>query len=93
MIVVTGGAGFIGSHLVGRIPCPAALAAACASEFVADVFTHRSPAATATGVKLMLRRMHFNPQRSLSEMQLQLRPVSESLAETVTLFREVGWVR
>ncbi|MHB8648332.1 MAG: NAD-dependent epimerase/dehydratase family protein, partial [Thermomicrobiales bacterium] len=43
-----------------RVPYPVALAAAYASEFFADVFTHRMPAATITGVKLTRRRMHFD---------------------------------
>src|SRR5579885_791372 len=38
-----------------RVPYPVALAAAYASEFVADVVTHRAPAATITGVKLTRR--------------------------------------
>jgi dihydroflavonol-4-reductase len=48
-----------------RVPYPVALAAAYVSEFLADVFTHRSPAATVTGVKLTRRVMHFDPRRSL----------------------------
>ncbi|HEY7312436.1 MAG TPA: NAD-dependent epimerase/dehydratase family protein [Gemmataceae bacterium] len=75
-----------------RVPYPVALAAAYASEFLADVFTHRSPAATVTGVKLTRRRMHFDPRRSLAELDLQPRPVANSLAETVAWFRDNGWL-
>jgi dihydroflavonol-4-reductase len=75
-----------------RVPYPVALAAAYASEFVADVFTHRPPAATVTGVALTRRRMHFDPRRSLEELGLQPRPVAGTLAETVSWFREVGWL-
>ncbi len=75
-----------------RVPYPVALAAAYASEFVADVFTHRAPAATITGVKLTRRRMHFDPSRSLAELDLQPRPVAETLAETVAWFRAMGWI-
>src|SRR5713101_2016801 len=64
-----------------RVPYAVALAAAYASEFVADVFTHRSPAATVTGVKLTRRTMHFDARRSLDELKLQPRPVAESLAD------------
>lgn len=75
-----------------RVPYPVALAAAYTSEFLADVFTHRAPAATITGVKLTRRRMHFDPSRSLAELALRPRPVAESLAETVAWFRSVGWI-
>lgn len=75
-----------------RVPYPVALAAAYASEFLADVFTHRAPAATVTGVKLTRRRMHFDPRLSLSELELHPRPVTETLAETVAWFRRAGWL-
>lgn len=86
------------AHLTGlpeprwRVPYPVALAAAYASEFVADVYTHRPPAATVTGVKLTRRRMHFDARRSLAELELYPRPVADTLAETVAWFRAVGWI-
>jgi dihydroflavonol-4-reductase len=75
-----------------RVPYVVALAAAYASEFAADVFTHRCPAATVTGVKLTRRTMHFDPRRSLDELGLRPRPVRESLAEAVAWFRSMGWL-
>jgi dihydroflavonol-4-reductase len=75
-----------------RVPYPLALAAAYVSEFVADVVTHRSPAATITGVKLTRRTMHFDPRRSLDELRLRPRPVTQSLSDAVAWFREVGWL-
>jgi dihydroflavonol-4-reductase len=75
-----------------RVPYPVALAAGYISEWVADVITHRPPAATVTGVKLTRRRMHFDARRSLAELGLQPRPISESLADAVTWFGEVGWL-
>ena len=75
-----------------RVPYGVALAAAYVSEFVADVLTHRSPAATVTGVKLTRRRMHFDARRSLDELGLQPRPVAGTLAETVAKFRRLGWL-
>jgi dihydroflavonol-4-reductase len=75
-----------------RVPYAVALAAAYAGEFLADVFTHRAPAATVTGVKLTRRRMHFDPRRSLAELDLRPRPVADSLAETVAWFRSAGWL-
>jgi dihydroflavonol-4-reductase len=76
-----------------RVPYPVALSVAYVSEFVADVFTHRAPAATITGVKLTRRRMHFDPSRSLRELDLHPRPVAESLAETVAWFHAMGWLK
>ena len=75
-----------------RVPYGLALAAAYASELVADVFTHRPPAATVTGVKLTRRRMHFDPRRSLDELGLQPRPAAQSLADAVRWFREMAWI-
>lgn len=75
-----------------RVPYPVALTAAYVSEFLADVATHRSPAATVTGVKLTRRRMHFDARRSLTELGLQPRPVAESLADAVAWFQAQEWI-
>jgi dihydroflavonol-4-reductase len=75
-----------------RVPYAVALAAACVSEIVADVWTHRPPAATLTGVKLTRRRMHFDAEASLKELGLQPREVRNSLQDAVTWFREVRWL-
>jgi dihydroflavonol-4-reductase len=75
-----------------RVPYVAALAAACISEIVADVVTHRPPAATLTGVKLTRRRMHFDASDSLRELGLVPRPVSESLNEALAWYRQVAWL-
>jgi dihydroflavonol-4-reductase len=76
-----------------RVPYSVALAAAYISEFAADVFTHRPPVATITGVKLTRRTMHFDARRSLEELDLRPRPVAESLANAVSWFRDIGWLR
>lgn len=75
-----------------RVPYPLALTAAYVSEWLADVVTHRPPAATVTGVKLTRRRMHFDPRRSLAELDLQPRPVIQSLADAVAWFRAMRWI-
>jgi dihydroflavonol-4-reductase len=75
-----------------RVPYPVALSAAYISEWLADVFTHRCPAATVTGVKLTRRLMHFDARRSLDELGLQPRPVAQSLTDAVAWFRAVGWL-
>jgi dihydroflavonol-4-reductase len=75
-----------------RVPYGVALVVAAVSEIVADVWTHRPPAATLTGVKLTRRRMHFDASRSLAELGLRPRPVDESLADAVAWFRAAGWL-
>jgi dihydroflavonol-4-reductase len=75
-----------------KVPYALALVVACASEVIADVLTHRPPAATLTGVMLTRRRMHFDARRSLAGLGLRPRPVAESLADAVAWFREVGWL-
>jgi dihydroflavonol-4-reductase len=75
-----------------RVPYAVALAAAYISEWLADVVTHRTPAATVTGVKLTRRRMHFDSRRSLLELELTPRPVDTSLRDAVAWYREVGWL-
>jgi dihydroflavonol-4-reductase len=69
-----------------------ALTAAYVSEWVADAVTGTIPAATVTGVKLTRRRMHFDATRSLAELGLTPRPVSESIREAVEWFRSVKWL-
>jgi dihydroflavonol-4-reductase len=76
-----------------RVPYSLALAAAYASELIADVFTHRLPAATVTGVKLTRRVMHFDAHRSLQELGSRPRPVMESLRDAVAWFGAQGWLR
>lgn len=75
-----------------RVPYPLALAAAYVSEAWADFVSRKTPAASVTGVKLTRRRMHFDPSRSLRELQLTPRPIPQSLAEAVAWFRSVGWL-
>jgi dihydroflavonol-4-reductase len=75
-----------------RVPYWVALAAAYVSEWLADVLTHHSPAATVTGVKLTRRVMHFDARRSLDELGLQPRPVAQALSDAVAWFRSVGWL-
>jgi dihydroflavonol-4-reductase len=75
-----------------RIPYPLALGVAYISELVADMVTHKIPAATVTGVKLTRRRMHFDPSRSLGELGLKPRPVASSLTDAVAWFRQMKWI-
>ncbi len=75
-----------------RVPYAVALAAAYVSEWLADVVTHRSPAATVTGVKLTRRVMHFDARPSLDALGLQPRPINVALADAVAWFRAVCWI-
>jgi len=69
------------------VPYAVALMAAYVSEFIADVVTHRMPAASITGVKLTRRRMHFDAGRSLAELGVAPRPIERTLDELVAWFR------
>ena len=75
-----------------RVPYFVALIAACLSEIVADVLTHRAPAATLTGVQLTQRRMHFDSSATLAELGLSPRPIDQSLTDAVEWFRAMGWL-
>jgi len=75
-----------------RVPYAVALAAAYASEWLADVVTHQIPAATVTGVKLTQRVMHFDAGPSLAELRLKPRPVLDSLRDAVAWFHAIGWI-
>ena len=65
------------------VPYPAALCYAYFSEFWADRITGRSPQATVTGVRLTRRTMHFDASRSLTELDLRVRPIEHSLEDAV----------
>ncbi len=66
-----------------KVPYAVALTAAYVSEFLADVVTGVSPAATITGVKLTRRSMTFDASDSLTALGLVPRPVEASLREAV----------
>ncbi|WP_337173858.1 NAD-dependent epimerase/dehydratase family protein [Paludisphaera sp.] len=73
-----------------RVPYAIGLAFAHASELWADRVSGRSPQATVTGLKLARRLMHFDASRSLRELDLEPRPVRESLADAVDWLRASG---
>ncbi|MBX7104312.1 MAG: NAD-dependent epimerase/dehydratase family protein [Gemmataceae bacterium] len=74
------------------VPYPVALATAMVSEWIADVFTGRIPAASMTGVRLTRRKMEFDSSRSLAELGIAPRPVTESLIEAIGWFRQRKWL-
>jgi dihydroflavonol-4-reductase len=75
-----------------HVPYPIALAVAWLSERWADHVTGRMPLATVTGVRLTRRSMFFDPTASLDELDLQPRPIEESVRDAVAWYRAQGWV-
>ncbi len=75
-----------------RVPYLVALAAGWSSEFIADYFTGRMPQATVTGVRLTRYTMHFDPSRTLAELDLSPRPLEESLEDFFVDARRRGWL-
>jgi len=76
-----------------QVPYALALTAAYASEFIADVVTGISPAATITGVKLTRRRMAFNASASLTALGLKPRPVADAIRTSVEWLRTTHALR
>lgn len=73
-----------------RVPYAIGLVVAGLSEFWADRVSGTMPKATLTGVRLARRLMHFDPSRSLAELDLHPRPIERSLADAVTWLIQVG---
>jgi len=77
------------AKLLGRrrisypLPGQVALGFAFIAEWIADHITHRSPIATAEGVRLALRSTGFDTHKAASELGYRPRPLTTSLAETV----------
>jgi dihydroflavonol-4-reductase len=73
-----------------KVPYAAGLAVAYLSEFWADHVSGKPPKATVTGVRLARRIMHFDPSRSLAELELRPRPIHDSLIDALTWLRQTG---
>jgi dihydroflavonol-4-reductase len=71
-----------------RVPYAAGLAAAYIDEFVSDHVTGKAPMATVTGLKLARRIMHFDPSRSLHDLDLRPRPICESIDAALAWLRQ-----
>jgi dihydroflavonol-4-reductase len=74
------------------VPYPIALTTAVMSEWFADVFTQRIPAATVTGVRLTRRRMHFDAAKSLTELHIEPRAIADSISNLLHWMVAVGWL-
>jgi dihydroflavonol-4-reductase len=74
------------------VPYPVALGVALVSEWLADVVTGTTPAASVTGVRLTRRTMRFDSSRSRAELGWTPRPVVESLTDAIGWFRAQGWL-
>jgi dihydroflavonol-4-reductase len=74
-------------HLAGRgarklnVPAPVALAAGFLGEWISNTFTHRSPIATAEGVRLALRSAPFDNGKARRELGYAPRPVQQALTD------------
>ena len=75
-----------------KVPYPAALLVAYASEWVADHCTGQMPLATVTGVKLTRHSMHFEAEKSRQDLGLASRGVEESARDAIAWFREKDWL-
>lgn len=75
-----------------RIPYRAALLAGAVGELVADHVTGRPPSATVAGVRLARARARFDPEASRRRLGLSVRPLRETLTETIGWFRDEGLV-
>ena len=73
-----------------KVPYAAGLAVAYLSEFWADHVSGKPPKATVTGVRLARRIMHFDPSRSLAELELRPRPIRDSLVDSLAWLRQTG---
>lgn len=73
-----------------RMPYPVALLAGAVGELAADLVTGRPPSATVAGVRLVRAPARFDPERSRRRLGLSVRPVRETLSDTVRWFRDRG---
>ena len=76
-----------------RVPGAVALATAKAAEAVARRVTGKPPQATVTGVRLALWSAPMSNAKAVSDLGLQVRPVRETLAETIAWAQAEGLVR
>ena len=72
------------------VPGWLALASATVTEWVADVLTKRTPAATLESVRLALRSGPFDSKKARSELGYAPRPLQETLADAVAWLSSAG---
>jgi dihydroflavonol-4-reductase len=51
------------------------------------------PVATATGIRITKRSMHFYPSDTFAELDLSPRPREESARDAVLWYREQHWIQ
>lgn len=76
-----------------KVPYPVALAAGAVSELTADLITGKAPKAPLTGVRLTRRPVAPLLARPLSELGVPLRPISDTLTDTVAWLVAEGHIR
>ncbi len=74
------------------VPGWLALGSAAVTEWVADVVTARTPAATREGVRLALRSGPFDSRKARSELGYAPRPLQDAMRDAVTWLSSVGAV-
>ena len=72
------------------VPGWLALASATMTEWVADILTKRTPAATLESVRLALRSGPFDSQKARSELGYAPRPLQQTLADAVAWLSSAG---
>lgn len=75
-----------------RVPYPVAYLAAAVEELLADRVGGGPPSATVAGVRLARAPPRYDPERSRRRLGLSIRPLRESLADTVRWFGDRGLV-
>lgn len=76
-----------------RIPYWLAWATAAISEPVADHFTHRAPAATLNGVRLVRRPLAYSAKSAREELGWQARPLGQTLTDAVADLAARGLIK
>ena len=76
-----------------RIPYWLAWTTAAISEPVADHVTHRAPAATLNGVRLVRRALAYSPRLARDELGWRARPLDETLADAIADLAARGLLR
>jgi dihydroflavonol-4-reductase len=76
-----------------RVPQGVSLAAAHASEFVEGRLLRRKPHVPLEAARMSTTRMAFDDSRARTELGYRPRPAVEAIADSVSWYRENGYVR
>jgi dihydroflavonol-4-reductase len=90
MRMVCRAAGFPGRLLL-RVPVPAMEASAFFLRWLADHVIHKPPLSSPPEIRYASQFLFFDNSRAREELGLELRPVEDSLRESIRWFREKGY--